>query len=1240
MKTSHLLRVLFILFFCISTLFAWGSSNNPTINIDPTTASVSETDSGVTQVTLNITISECPTKKDILVEYSTASDTAIEDDDFVKTDGDITFTTSSFFTSCTKSYEVSIDINGDTDYENNETFTLNLQVSANSAQSYTEGSLISTITILNDDVAVTNTPPVIDTIPNQIAYNEVVYSLNIADYTNDIDNDTITYNLTGTLPTGLDFNSTSGILSGTPDENGTFPLSVSADDKDGTSNTISFVMGVSDQPSTSGVVNNANDLCYDTVTTSGFCFGFVNMMCTITTPIKSRSTDSLTDVEAILATTNMFSMFSDCGVDGSSGDCEDSSLMSMMGMSALNNGIAYDLPDYDPTDTHTTYTSAMFSFMNSSYEWIATYQKNGLTYQGVINPCGTLLIEDPIFESCGIFPSALNTWDSINSANNDEVIYSDKIYANNGVSGSIECLDNPSASAQECSVEEIKKNPPTLPEFINSTEEGSYTASGLETDPQYGDVTIASHSTVTFDSNSTYIDNTRKIMLIKSLNIHENSTVTFSAGDYYIGEWTNAASLTVVADGPVRLFINANMSLNNNSLDFNYDSGNGDPSDMFIFIGGNFSMTSSGGGSGYNMTAFVFTSGTFNAGTNTNNSSFKGAITAVGDITLNNNQTYTYNDTGLEDYGFGDCDGGGKTPILGRLDAWQTSLLDRDITTKIVDKPFTLTLASLNDDMNSTLDRDGITVKYQLYNYDTNKSVTELDIWDITTGNPTTTKTFSDIVKGYRDIRVRFKYCQDSNSSEIVDYAKCSDYGYQFFQEVASSDNFAIRPNKLTLTPISSNLTSAKDYNLTANALSYTDALTTNYTITDSDYALNIEEVKYMPNGDINNSLYGDSSVSEFNFLDGNGTYISISFDDIGKIAMNIQDRNWAIVDSGDTTADCSEDGYYICGDVNETFIPSYFSFTNPKVYNNNNSNFTYISNDLNMSAHIALSITAKNDKNSTTKNFDYNSWENPVDINFSISTTNKPTVIKSEIDKTQKLGFEDGVKEISWSETNSSKNLAFNFKREVNKANNPFNINGSDITLDAKTVYSSTTIKATPSIASQSITMLYGRTNVARQRYDSYRGDAFIYFEAYCYLEDSNATLCNKTLLPDGSSSKHSNDIRWFINSEHNSSKDGLIGTIKHYTNTNIVTASTPIGSNPSKTTLIYDKRYGFPYKTTMENNASSWLIHSDNDSSATKNKFSVEFEGSVSDWSGIHETNSSTKDSDITRVNRRSMW
>ena len=69
-------------------------------------------------------------------------------------------------------------------------------------------------------------------------------------------------------------------------------------------------------------------------------------------------------------------------------------------------------------------------------------------------------------------------------------------------------------------------------------------------------------------------------------------------------------------------------------------------------------------------------------------------------------------------------------------------------------------------------------------------------------------------------------------------------------------------------------------------------------------------------------------------------------------------------------------------------------------------------------------------------------------------------------------------------------------------------------------------------------------------------------------------------------------------------------------------------------------DKTFGYPYKTTMENNASSWLIHNPKNPDATTNEFSVEFSRKSGGWSGKHDTDTVTKDHNVTNTNRRSMW
>ncbi len=58
------------------------------------------------------------------------------------------------------------------------------------------------------------------------------------------------------------------------------------------------------------------------------------------------------------------------------------------------------------------------------------------------------------------------------------------------------------------------------------------------------------------------------------------------------------------------------------------------------------------------------------------------------------------------------------------------------------------------------------------------------------------------------------------------------------------------------------------------------------------------------------------------------------------------------------------------------------------------------------------------------------------------------------------------------------------------------------------------------------------------------------------------------------------------------------------------------------------------------MENNASSWLIYNRDNPTATRNEFSVEFEGK-GEWTGESETELRTKkDSAAIRTNRRTMW
>ena len=162
----------------------------------------------------------------------------------------------------------------------------------------------------------------------------------------------------------------------------------------------------------------------------------------------------------------------------------------------------------------------------------------------------------------------------------------------------------------------------------------------------------------------------------------------------------------------------------------------------------------------------------------------------------------------------------------------------------------------------------------------------------------------------------------------------------------------------------------------------------------------------------------------------------------------------------------------------------------------------------------------------------------------------------------------------------------------------------------------------------------MYGRTHAPRHRFSGDSGTASIYYEVYCEGDD-----CNKSLLPNTTSSNFTDDPRWFVNTLH-SSTSGTAGTVSQKDSTKVSVFTQPTGNHQDSAELLYDASRGYPYKTTMHNSASNWLIYNKYNSSATTNEFEVEFEGSASEWSGSSETDTTTNQDAATRTNRRSMW
>jgi hypothetical protein len=118
----------------------------PAISIND--VSQNEGDSGATLFTFTVSLSN-PSSQMITVSYATADGTATTaDNDYSATSGTLTFAANE------TSKTISVSVNGDTKFEPNETFTVNLSSPVNAV--IADGQGLGTI--INDDAAPTPTP--------------------------------------------------------------------------------------------------------------------------------------------------------------------------------------------------------------------------------------------------------------------------------------------------------------------------------------------------------------------------------------------------------------------------------------------------------------------------------------------------------------------------------------------------------------------------------------------------------------------------------------------------------------------------------------------------------------------------------------------------------------------------------------------------------------------------------------------------------------------------------------------------------------------------------------------------------------------------------------------------------------------------------------------------------------------------------------------------------------------------
>ena len=582
---------------------------------------------------------------------------------------------------------------------------------------------------------------------------------------------------------------------------------------------------------------------------------------------------------------------------------------------------------------------------------------------------------------------------------------------------------------------------------------------------------------------------------------------------------------------------------------------------------------------------------------------------------------------------------GGDTDPIDPLDAKNA------LFTQIVNQPFSVDIISFG--------LDNITPTAPSQSIDLNLSIVELSVDGSCTNNDiyaVQTITFNTSDK-YKTVTINPQITSNNAAFHMVTSNA----------DLCSRDNFAIRPAGYTgnFTP-SSTLKAGSDFNLTLVAKGIDSSAVTGYDGSVAVTALTQNTSCPVPNGSLSNSS-GNPLGSQM--FDGVDTAIlnNIKFGDIGLFDMNVTDSTWTIVDSakgdcivGSDTYIADANGKVGCmvrATFNPVITPDHFAVTSSMT--NYGSGFTYLSSDLNTSAILSISTTAQSLSGTTTQNYNSGCYAKATDYNIvydniAVTPSGNLTTLKFETITTAETNTStNGTMSINApislpsipstifsTDTNGTGNISIriNFDRNITKAVNPFLLNISDVNVtDTDAVQGNGTIDT-------NATFLFGRTHASRQRYEGTNGTANIYFETYCF-----GAGCDKALLPSGTASKRVDDVRWFINENHNILNDGNVSIVVQKGGTNSasdkVDASDNPAGNPSATALSYDESRGYPYKTTMENNASGWLIQNEYNANATTNEFQVEF-NNIGDWTGEHNTSTTTKIPEGATTNRRIMW
>ncbi len=441
------------------------------------------------------------------------------------------------------------------------------------------------------------------------------------------------------------------------------------------------------------------------------------------------------------------------------------------------------------------------------------------------------------------------------------------------------------------------------------------------------------------------------------------------------------------------------------------------------------------------------------------------------------------------------------------------ALNDRNISTKIVGKPFSLRL----------LARDENTGEFKNFKGTICAKIVRVDGEDLSTWNKAfMTNTYQinsefTINKASKNARVKLAWKENKNlPCPLTDEDNST----------LSSDNFAIRPNNFNISHSPSTLVSAQDFNLNFEAKDFSNSNTNSFNETaNTSFLIDFKEQKNKcKKGEFEHNISKDWSFKDGFFTQAN------SYSEIGDINITITDKTlpckdiYASIDCKDKQVDGEwrQENAYI-GKFSKilSFKPHHFELNSSLA---DFGEFTYLANEVDkMHAKLDVNISAKNSKNQTVKN--YSKLCYGVDGELNVTYDMPKGVHKMlSVEKNSSSPMRLNISKDTFKNGLAQKNIKINFDRNLTKPINPFKFSIKKLSFANKDSIANTSLNH-----SGEATFYYGKVSPSPLlTKDNIQGRAYVDFEVFS--EDKNELV--KDFLR--------NDLYWYRINKHKNESYG----------------------------------------------------------------------------------------------------